>query len=207
MTAPTFNRTQLHNKVTAHGVLLVSNDFPFVNPLTAGKDCNVAVTSECVELVKGVKLTSIQVRDLGGDHIGGTGTGMTARTFLSQGMVEGVDWWRFYRQDIQVARDHLIAGHFVGLYVDYGVVNDLMGGKYAGSTYRGAHAIGLCGWWRANGKRMTWDYDPLFDGRDRPRALPDAPFGRQKAPFAVLRKAGEGYSGAGLLSGYAVKFA
>lgn len=210
-----FTRTQLHNRLTAHGVELVSNDFGFVNPATRGHDCNVATTSASVEIVTGAKLSAAQCRQIAGvPGDVGTGTAFAVRVFESQGMKVGVDYVRYARRDAEVVRDLLRAGWYVTLFVDYEVINDLEGGKYAGSTYRGAHALSIDGWTRrkidGRWRRVVWDHDPLFDGRDRPNALPDAPFGRQLVPFYVLRAAGEHYTarhspGVVGLSGYAVK--
>lgn len=215
MTA-TLNRTQLHNRVQAHGQELVSNAFPFVDPATAGHDCNVATTSASVELVTGAQLSAKQCRAIAGiPGDVGTGTVLATRVFESQGMRVGVDYVRFARRDVQLVRDLLRAGWYVTLFVDYDVVNDTDGGKYAGSVYRGAHAISVDGFMRRKvdgiWRRVVWDHDPLFDGRDRPKALPDAPFGRQLVPFYVLRAAAEHYTTrhspdlSGCVSGYAVK--
>lgn len=209
MTAPTFCRTQLHDQVTAHGVLLVSNDFPFVGA-DPGHDCNVATTSASVQVVTGKKLTSYQCREIANDPSGGTGGWFAVQVFKSQGMVAGVDFVRFVKRDVQVVRDLLKAGWYVTIFVTYAVINDNLDGKYAGSTYRGAHALSLAGWRvvKFNGvyRRAVWVYDPLFDGRDRPKLLPDAPFGRQRAPFWLYRHAAETYTGqVGIVSGYAVK--
>lgn len=193
MIPPSFCRTQLNDR---------GNDFPFHDPTTDSVDCNVATTSACVQLAKGTKLNAHQVRVMGGDLHGPTGTAMSARVLGAQGLVPGTDFVRFKKVDVQRVRDLLGAGWFVVVYVNYGVINDNLGGAFSGAkTYRGPHAVGLAGWRRLNGKRVTWDYDPTFDGRK-----PGYPFGRQLAPFWLIRQAMAIFNkGENLASGYAVK--
>lgn len=199
----TINRTQLFNKTTAG----VSNPFPFVNRATADVDCNVAKTSECVELVNGVQLTSQYVRLIGKDLKGGTGNNLAARVFRDQGLVAGTDYVMFGGADIQFVRDLLAEGWHVVGHVDHGVMID-SGAPVGSFTYRGIHAIGLQGWFLKDGKRFTRDHDPLFDGRIRRvpgKGIFHYPFGRQDVKFSLIRDAMSAYAGEGKAAGYAVR--
>lgn len=192
MSAPAFCRTQLND---------FGNNFLFHSMATGKVDCNVAQTSECLELVKGIQLTASQTRAFGGDLSGPTGTTLAVKVFQRFGMVAGIDFVRLHKVDVQRVRDLLGSGWYVVGFVDYGVINDNLIGAFSGAkTYRGVHAIGLAGWKRKDGKRVVWDYDPTFDGRH-----PGYPLGRQLAPFWLIREALASYAGPNLASGYAVK--
>lgn len=192
MKPPTFCRTQLSDR---------GNAFPFHDPATDAVDCNVAMVSQCLELVTTEQFSARDVRTRGGDMSGPTGTVLATRNFVKASMVVGVDFVRFEGEDVQFVRDLLANDWFVVAYIDYGVIVDTMPKAFQGSrTYRGVHAVGLCGWWRKAGKRTVWEYDPLFDGRHS-----GYPLGRQAVPFKIIRDAMAGYDVAGA-AGYAVRF-
>jgi hypothetical protein len=195
MKAPVYNRTQLNDR---------GNDFPFCNKPTASVDCNVAETSQAIQLVTGQQLTALHIRQVAGDMEGGSGTTLATKAFLSVGMKAGEDFTRFRDVPVEQVRALLRDGWFVTGFIDYGVMIDVSAKKFVGSkTYRGAHAVSMAGWARVGGKRVVWDYDPLFDGRTRSGWT--YPMGRQRVPFWMIRDAMAGYAGPGLASGYAVR--
>lgn len=193
MKPPAYCRTQLSDR---------GNSFAFHNPATGKVDCNVAEISMGVEVHSGAQISASNIRVIGNDPSGPTGTALANDVFLSLGMVPGVDYVRLWKVDVQRVRDLLEARWYVVGYVDYGVIVDTFPRSLQGSrVYRGLHAIGMAGWWRKDGKRVVWEYDPLFDGRHS-----GYPLGRQVAPFGLLREAMGAYAdGVGLVSGYAVK--
>lgn len=176
MKVPTICRTQLNNR---------GNDFPFNDPQTEKKDCNVAVTSEGLELFNGIKLTAHDTRAQGG-YPGAvpTGNNLTNKVFTANGLVKGQDYLLAKPRAFADLKTALRAGWFVGLYVDYGVLN-AEGGVTGDKKYTGVHCVGVWGWRRKHGI-LVWDHDPLFDGR-----RPAIPYGRQHVPFGPLRKAAE----------------
>lgn len=207
MLSPTFSRTQLNDETGAG----VSNRFPFVNPKTAGFDCNVATTSQCIELVTGDRLTAKEIRNIADDHEGGTSVLLTVAAFKSVGMVLGEDYVRFSHRDVQYLRDLLAGGWFVVGFVEYGSMIDNAPQHVGSLTYRDGHAIGMSGWFRSGGRRMTWYYDPTCDGRTRTvdGRKHQYPFGRQKVRFGLIRDAMNAYNDGKpdfpTASGYAVK--
>lgn len=199
MNVPTVDLTQLRNS---------GNPWPFVDPLTAKKDCNVAKTAEALFHFNHTKLTAKETR-----HMGGapgpvpTGNRLTTNVFEAAGMVRGTDFITANPKPLESLKQLLREGWYVGLYVDYGVLNRL-GAKTGDHNYTGLHCVGLWGWRRSLQGRLVWDHDPLFDGR-RPRI----PFGRQHVPFGPLMFAAQaavpqqiqGAPASGLWTGWAVK--
>lgn len=181
-----------------------NNAFPFHNEETESYDCNVAMCSQSVEIVTGAQLDAATVRQIGRDPAGGSGNRMVRRVFRDQGMVEGTDYMMLRNAPTQTVRDLLSTGWFVVGYIMYGTLREYAPEIVCDSDYKGAHAVGMSGWWR-RGVRKVHYHDPLADGR---RA--SVPKGVQTAPFSALRNAMWTYSeaygaGAGLVSGYAVK--
>lgn len=191
MNVPTLDRTQLNNR---------GNGFPFFDPATAKKDCNVAKVSEAIEYFNGHRLTAQWVRRVGG-YPGSVPTGNTLaqRVFQSEGMVKGTDFILAGKRPLADLHAYLRDGWYVGGYIDYGVATsvDLPSGD---KKYTGAHCIGIWGWRRSKTGILVWDHDPLFDGR---RAA--IPYGRQHVNAAKVFKAMEALAGADKWSGWAVK--
>jgi hypothetical protein len=180
-----------------------NNDFPFHQSSTESEDCNVAMTSEAVELVTGAQLTAQAVRKLARDPSGPTGTVLARRTYASQGMQQGVDWQVLSRMATDGVRALLDAGWFVVLFVDYGKLQDTAPEIVGDRNFRGIHAIALADRWRGKQGNMTHYYDPLADGRTRGKWT--APKGVQSVKFSIVRDAGYGYTGTSSLSGHAVR--
>jgi hypothetical protein len=180
-----------------------NNDFAFRQAVTAGVDCNVAMTSEAIELVTGVQLSAKATRAAGGDPDGPTGSVLARKAYARQGMAQGTDYQVLKDRATQDVRDLLDAGWFVVLFVEYGKLIDTAPGIVGSRTYRGAHAIALADRWRGKDGAMVHYYDPLADGRTRGNWT--APKGVQSVRFALIREAGYGYTGSATLSGHAVR--
>jgi hypothetical protein len=200
----TLNRSQLSDR---------NNDFPFHNPDTDGYDCNVAKASECVELVTKEKLPALEVRKLGGDLTGGTGSRLARRVFASQGMVAGTDYQILNAVPTSIVRDLLRTGWYVVLYVKYDVLRDNEPNSIGDGHYSGAHAVGVSDFFYTGGTRTNNMHDPLNDGGPRASLGHSAPKGIVQVRFKSLKEAAWAYSrqyeGAAadsyVLYGYAVK--
>lgn len=209
MTAPSFSMTQLNNK---------GNDYPFANPAHDMRthDCNVVQTAMGLRFWSDdtIKPTSVELRDIGKDHAGGTGTVLASRCFQHFGMVAGQDFFRFNKQDFSVVRQFLNDGLYVVLFIDNGVLSGIDGGQWSCAlAFDGAHAGAVAGRWRAKGKRMAWAYDACADGRFSRLVNGGTgghyPLGRQAMPLSVYKRAAAAYAkspeGVYLASGYAIK--
>ena len=133
---PPYCMTQLSNK---------GNEYKFANPSLDMRrhDCNVVQTAMGIRAWSNdtIRPTSVQLRDIGADHSGGTGTLLSVRCFEHYGMVLGQDFFRFYRQDFSVVRQMNADGLYVVLFIDNGVLNGIDGGIYSGAlAFSGAHA-------------------------------------------------------------------
>lgn len=199
MNVPTVDLTQLRNS---------GNPWPFVDPQTAKKDCNVAKTAEALFHFNRVKLNAQQTRKIGGaPGAVPTGNHLTVNVFENAGMVRGTDFITANPKSIESLKQLLRDGWYVGLYVDYGVLNRI-GAKTGDHNYTGLHAIGVWGWRRTSQGRQVWNHDPLFDGR-----RPSIPYGRQHvlvgpllmAAQAAVPKQISGAPASGLWTGWAVK--
>jgi len=207
---PPYCMTQLSNK---------GNEYKFANPSLDMRrhDCNVVQTAMGIRAWSNdtIRPTSVQLRDIGADHSGGTGTLLSVRCFEHYGMVLGQDFFRFYRQDFSVVRQMNADGLYVVLFIDNGVLNGIDGGIYSGAlAFSGAHAIGTSGRWRSSGKRQWWIYDSCYDGRWSKLVNGGQggryPLGRTPAPVYAHRNAAAAYAqspeGVYLASGYAIKY-
>jgi hypothetical protein len=179
-----------------------NNAFAFRQAATASVDCNVAMTSEAIELVTGAQLSAQATRKAGGDPDGPTGSVLARRAYQSQGMSQA-DYQILKARPTQDVRDMLDAGWFVVLFVEYGKLIDTAPGIVGSRTYRGAHAIALADRWRGRDGVMAHYYDPLADGRTRGNWT--APKGVQSVRFALVRDAAYAYTGQSTLSGHAVR--
>lgn len=194
-----------------------NNDFPFHNEATESYDCNVAMCSQSVQLVNGKKLTSHEVRVMGSDLTGGTGTALARAVFRKQGFVAGTDfltmngWATADVIDLLAKPDEW----FVVAYIKYDIMREKAPDIVGDGNYNLAHAVGLSNFWRADGIRRTHYHDPLNDGRRSASLGGRAPKGVQTAKWRDVRDAAWEYSevyekkrtgrGSGYIYGYAVK--
>lgn len=183
----------------------LNNDFAFINKKTRKVDCNVAQASQCVEIVSGAQLDALTTRQLGHDLRGPTGNALAHDVFVSQNFMPEVDYQMLWQQPVQKVRDLLLAGWYVVLYVDYGVMNQLAPSVTGDKNFTGYHAIGVSDWWRGPLGRSVHYHDPLNDGRH-----PHTPKGVQVVKFSAVRDAAIAFSvnaehgAAGTVYGYAV---
>jgi hypothetical protein len=178
-----------------------NNDFGFHDALTAKTDCNVAMTSQGVELHNGLKLSAEACRALAHDPLGPTGSIFARSVFEAQAMVSTVDYQILWGNPTQTVRDLLKAGWFVTLYIDYGKLTELAPSISCDKAFTGIHAVGLSDWFRGSLGASVHYHDPLADGRH-----PLTPKGVQTAKFSWIRDAGYAYTRKlGYLDGWAVK--
>lgn len=181
-----------------------NNAFRFFSPATASVDCNVAMTSQSIELVNGLQFDADSIRAMGHTLDGPTGRALTRQAFDAAGLIAESEYRIFYRTDAQTIRELLRARWFVVLFIDYGVLQDTAPQIVGDRDYRGAHAVGLSDWWRGAQGRMVHYHDPIADGRTR--AGWTAPKGVQAVKFSLVRDAAYGFTRqTGIVSGYAVE--
>jgi hypothetical protein len=166
-------------------------------PVSGSTDCAVRTAQSAIEFgTWGQESPPPEVLrpKMGAKPEGGTSISQALRGIRTYG-IDPLKYPSLNRGPIAQVREWLEAGHYVGLYGNYGAIIDGWRPLAGSKTYRGGHALGLFGF--DNGKVL--DFDPLYDGR-----RDNIPKGPTLVPFEMLAAFTGSMSGAARATAYAV---
>lgn len=156
-------------------------------------DCNVVKTCEAVGYVTGTLLNVHTARQQANQSTGPTGLVFAHSVFVANGLVPGVDFQLLWQAPTDTIRQLLRAKWYLGVILDYGVLNSLTPETSGDRNFHGLHCVGIHGLWRGPMGLTTHKHDPLNDGR-RPaikQGIVNVKFGHiRDAAYAYTKKPG-----------------